>query len=333
MGPRSPSPRPAPSSRRSTPPRPSSNPRPACTRAGNIRARAIRPAPRSRRRSPNWKAGRRLRLRLGPGGRGRRCSNCSTMARTWSLPTTSTAAAGGSSTGCASARPGSRSPMSTPATAAAIEAAVTPATRMIWVETPGNPLLQARRPRRDRRDRPGARHPHGRRQHLRFAGGAATTGVRLRHRRPFRNKIRRRPFRHRRRRRGRSATMPIWSSGSPSCRTPPAACSTRSSSFLALRGLRRCRCAWSGTPPTRSPSPASSSVIRRSRASSIRACPSHPQHDLAARQMTSGGGMVSFFEQGQPEPARSGCSSASELVRARRVASAASRAWSAIPGR
>jgi cystathionine gamma-lyase len=29
--------------------------------------------------------------------------------------------------------------------------------------------------------------------------------------------------------------------------------------------------------------------------------PSHPQHNLAARQMSSGGGMVSFFDEGSPE--------------------------------
>jgi cystathionine gamma-lyase len=72
-------------------------------------------------------------------------------------------------------------------------------------------------------------------------------------------------------------------------------------SFLALRGLR--------TLPLRMERHAANALevarfleqhpkVARVQYSGL---PSHPQHNLAARQMASGGGMVSFFVKGSPE--------------------------------
>jgi cystathionine gamma-lyase len=76
-------------------------------------------------------------------------------------------------------------------------AAIRPETRMVWVETPTNPLLHCR-------DRQGPQRPHRYRQHLCHAMLAAPDRLRFRHRRPLGDQVPERPLRCRRRcRRGR----------------------------------------------------------------------------------------------------------------------------------
>jgi cystathionine gamma-lyase len=73
------------------------------------------------------------------------------------------------------------------------------------------------------------------------------------------------------------------------------------SSFLALRGLK--------TLPLRMEKHAANALEvarfleQHSKVARVQypGLPSHPQHNLAARQMSSGGGMVSFFVKGSPE--------------------------------
>ena len=85
---------------------------------------------------------RGVRFRLRHGGDARRCSSCSMPARTSSPCTTSTAAATGCSRTCASAPPATACRSSTCRRRAALEAAMRPDTRLVWVETPTNPLLK-----------------------------------------------------------------------------------------------------------------------------------------------------------------------------------------------
>ena len=83
--------------------------------------------------------------------------------------------------------------------------------RMIWVETPTNPLLQAGRPRgawpQLAQD---ARPDRGRRQHLRQPLLPAAAGARLRHRRALDDQVPERPLRRGRRRCWSSATSASW---------------------------------------------------------------------------------------------------------------------------
>jgi cystathionine gamma-lyase len=73
------------------------------------------------------------------------------------------------------------------------------------------------------------------------------------------------------------------------------------SSFLALRGLK--------TLPLRMEKHAANALEvarfleQHPKVARVHypGLPSHPQHNLAARQMSSGGGMVSFFVKGSPE--------------------------------
>ena len=103
------------------------------------------------------------------------------------------------------------------------------------------------------------------------------------------------------------------------------------SSFLALRGLK--------TLPLRMARHAANAQVLaeflESHAKVARVSypglRSHPQHNLAARQMSSGGGMVSFFVKGSPER-RSGRSNNSAISRLPNR-SAASRASSDTRGR
>ena len=115
---------------------------PACTRATTMRApepdphgvRALHRRSRRRQRaaSPSPRAWRRSRP----------CSTASTTAPTSSRSTISTAARAGCSSACAGARRGSTSAIVDLTDAGALEAAIRPNTRLIWVETPTNPLLK-----------------------------------------------------------------------------------------------------------------------------------------------------------------------------------------------
>ena len=111
---------------------------------------------------------------------------------------------------------------------AAVEAAIRPKTRMLWVETPTNPLLRvvdlegvgalAQPPRPDL----------GRRQHLREPLYPAAARARHRHRRPFDDEISQRPLRHGRRLGRRRPAQGACRTSSASCRTPSAASPDRS---------------------------------------------------------------------------------------------------------
>ena len=154
-----------------------------------------------RRRSR--KRHRRLRLRLRPGGdrdRARLLDNGAHIV----APTTSMAARAGCSTRCAGDRPGSRRPLSIFPMPTALEAAMRPDTRMIWVETPTNPTARSSS---TSSALPPSRAPSGVltacRQHLCQSLDAAAAGARLRHRRALDDQIPQRPFRHGRRHRGR----------------------------------------------------------------------------------------------------------------------------------
>ena len=68
--------------------------------------------------------------------------DASTRVPTSSPSMISMAARAGCSSACAGARPGSISPIVDFTDMAAVEAAIRPATRLIWIETPTNPLLK-----------------------------------------------------------------------------------------------------------------------------------------------------------------------------------------------
>jgi cystathionine gamma-lyase len=183
---------------------------------------------------------------------------------------------------------------------AAIEAAITPATKMIWVETPGNPLLRiadlaaiaaigrgrgllavadntfaspaAQRPLEFGFDiviHSVTKYVSG---HSDSVGGAAV--------------VRDDPGPVDRLRFLQNATGGVLDPFS---------------SFLALRGLR--------TLPLRMERHAANALevahflerYPKVARVSYPGLASHPQHDLAARQMSNGGGMVSFFLKGAPE--------------------------------
>ena len=98
----------------------------------NIRAAPTRRAPRWRAPSPNWRAaaaGTPLPLAWRPV---QRCWNCSTRAAIWWRLTICTAGR----------TAGLRVTYVSPADIAALEQAIKPDTKMIWVETPTNPLLK-----------------------------------------------------------------------------------------------------------------------------------------------------------------------------------------------
>ena len=232
--------------------------------------------------------------------------------------TTPTAARTGSSPGCtrggasstppvADRRPGRR------------RAAVRPGeTRVIWCETPTNPLLgiadiaalAADRARRGRAAR--------RRQHVRVALPAAAARARRRRGRALDHEVPRRPLRRRRR---RARRRPTPRSGERLAFHPERDGRGR----RAVRRLARAardqdprRCAWTGTARTRGgrrvprAHPTVAAVL-------YPGLPDHPGHEVAAKQMRGFGGMVSF----RLPAARSGarrCATRTEALHAGRVA-------------
>ena len=115
-------------------------------------------------------------------------------------------------------------------------------TKLVWVETPTNPMLQAGRPARDRGALPRARHPdRGGRQHLREPVGAAAARARLRHRRALHDQVPERPLRRHRRHRDRRAATRGWrrcASASAFLQNAVGAIAGPFDSFLALRGVK-----------------------------------------------------------------------------------------------
>ena len=86
-------------------------------------------------------------------------------------------------------------------------------TRMVWVETPSNPMLNVVDIRRRRRGRARGRRAPRRRQHVRDAVPAAAARARRRRRRPLDDEVPRRPLRRGRRLRG-DERPDRWPSGS-----------------------------------------------------------------------------------------------------------------------
>ena len=83
-----------------------------------------------------------------------------------------------------------------------LEAAIRPNTRMLWMESPSNPLLKTGRFARRCRVGQTAKPAGGDRQHVRFALLPTPTHLRLRYRRSFGHQVPQRPLRHDRRRCG-----------------------------------------------------------------------------------------------------------------------------------
>ena len=186
------------------------------------------------------------------------------------------------------ARPG-RPRASTPSTSP-----TSTRSRAAW--TPGDPhgvgrdaeqpVAPHRRHRGDRRARPRARRHRRGRQHLRHPGAPAAARARRRRRRALHDQVPRRAQRrgrrlrrHRRRRARRAHRLP------PERRRRGA----RPARLLPRAPRRPDPAAAHGAPQRerRWPSPSCWSTTRPSPRSSTRACPSHPGHDVAARQMSA----------------------------------------------
>ena len=98
-----------------------------------------------------------------------------------------------------------RSPTSTRRTSTPSSARFTPATRMLFVETPTNPVMRLTDLARGGRPRAPARRAARRRQHVREPVHPAADRVRRRPRHPQHDEVPQRPQRQRRRRRRRRA--------------------------------------------------------------------------------------------------------------------------------
>ena len=83
---------------------------------------------------------------------------------------------------------------------AALRAAIRPSTKLVWVETPSNPMLKIVDLSAVADDRARSRRARRRRQHVRYAGAPATAGAGRRRGRPQRDEVHRRPLRSDRRR-------------------------------------------------------------------------------------------------------------------------------------
>ncbi len=103
----------------------------------------------------------------------------------------------------------------------ATERAFTPTTRMLFVETPSNPVMRLTDLARGGRARPPPRRAAGRRQHVRQPVHPAADRARRRPRHPQHDQVPERPQRQRRRHRHRHARRRHRVAAS-SCRTPPA---------------------------------------------------------------------------------------------------------------
>ena len=187
---------------------------------------------------------------------------------------------------------------------AALDAALRPETRMIWVETPTNPLLKLVDLERVAETARKRGIIDRLRQHLRQPLGAAPARARLRHRPPFGDQISERPFRHggrcgRRRREPRARRAP---------RLPAERRRRGGRAVRQLPGPARPQdagaCAWSAIAPTRSPSPRWLARHAKIERVIYPGLASHPQHALAQHQMHGFGGMVTAFIRGGLEPSR-----------------------------
>ena len=188
----------------------------------------------------------------------------------------------------------------------AVRAAVRPTTKVIWCETPTNPLLGIADIAGLAEIAHDGRRAAGRRQHLRLAVPAAAAGARRRRRRALDDEVPRRALRRRRRRAGRRRRRARRRS-SRSTRTRWARWPARSTRGWCCAASRRSACAWTGTAAT--PSGSSSCCSTTPAVSQVLypGLPSHPGHDIAAKQMSGFGGMVSFRLAGGEEAALKVC--------------------------
>ena len=167
----------------------------------------------------------------------------------------------------------------------AVERLLRPTTKLVWVETPSNPLAARRRHRGARDARARRRRALRRGQHLGDAAAPAPARPRRRRRHALHDEVSRRPQRSHRRRARRPRGRRLH-------RAAPHAAGARRRDPVAVRLLAaacaasaRCPGACAATAPTRSPSRASSRRTRRSKPCTTPDSPSHPGHDIAARQM------------------------------------------------
>ena len=148
-------------------------------------------------------------------------------------------------------------------------------TRMVWLETPTNPLLTCVDIEAIAADGPRPRRARRRRQHVRHPVPAAAADARRRHRRALGHEVPRRPQRRRRRvprRRRRRAGRPAALHPERGRRGPGAV-------RLLPRAARRedaRPCAWSGTARTPGRSSTCSSATPRSSGCCTRSCPTIP---------------------------------------------------------
>ena len=200
------------------------------------RARTIRPASRTSVAWPIWRAAPRLRVRVRPGGdrHGARAARQRLARRGWRRPVRRDVPSVRAR--APAQRRASISAYVDMTDLAAFEAAMRPDTRMVWVETPSNPLLKlvdleaVAEIARSAASLPWPTTPSP-------ALGAAAARVRLRHRGALGHQVSQRPLRHDRRRRGRRAERrPARADRVPAERGRRDA--GPFDSFLALRGLK-----------------------------------------------------------------------------------------------
>ena len=176
-------------------------------------------------------------------------------------------------------------------------------------------------------------HRHGallhRRQHVRLAVPLPAGRARRRPRRRVGDEVPGRPLRRagRRRRRRRAS---LDRTGSATSRSTPGATLAPHAAFLvAARARRRSRSGWSATRRPPRPWRPGSRASRASRGSSTRRLASHPQHEVATRQLARGGGMLAFELAGGRGARGDGRSSTPSRSRSGRPRSAASTRSSA----
>ena len=215
-------------------------------------------APRAGGRGPRGRPPRdRVRERLG-GDRGDRPARRA-PARRSSSATTSTAARTATSSACTGRPGGGSRELRRPRVGRpdALWEGLTERTRLVWLETPSNPLLKVIDIAAVGRDRPRPRGAGGpgaaaarRRQHVRVARAPAAARARRGHRVPLGHEVPRRALGHGPRRRGHDATTRS-PSGCGSSRTRWAACPGRSTASSCCAACGRSPCGWSATARTR----------------------------------------------------------------------------------
>ncbi len=173
-------------------------------------------------------------------------------------------------------------------------------TKLFWIETPTNPLLKLVDIAARRRACAAARSSVVAVDNT-FATPYFQQPLALgaHDRRPLDDEVHRRPQRRRRRRRDHRRSQRCTSRLRFS-RMPSAAFPGRTTRGSRCAAPRRSRCACASTRATRRPSPSFSESRDDVARVYYPGLPSHPQHELAKRQMSGFGGMVSFVLDGPP---------------------------------